>query len=155
MARKKQHAVLVASLANAEESERARKAKTMIAHTGFEYVRIVDVSRIHSGFAVIDNDEIVERCFGLFDPDHPNVRLINADIQFLNPAEIDRAASMPGVGAMNMATSSERMRGDDEMEPLRQRYTVIAGRSPDRRWAKDRLLKEIEAAQSVAGVSLE
>lgn len=155
MARKKQHAVLVASLANAEESERARKAKTMIQHTGFEYVRIIDIARVHSGFAVIDNDEIVERCFGLFAPDHPNVRLINGEIQFLNPSEIDRAANMPGISAMNMASASDRTRGDDEMGPLRQRYTVLSGKTPDRRWAKDRLLKEIEAEQSVAGVSLE
>lgn len=155
MARKKQHAVLVASLADPDEIERARKAKTMIQHTGFESVRIIDIARVHSGFAVIDNDEIVERCFGLFQPDHPNVRLINGEIQFLNPSEIDRAANMPGIGAMNMATSRDQMSGDDEIAPLRQRYTVIAGKTPDRRWAKDRLIKEIEAEQSLAGVSLE
>lgn len=155
MARKKQHAVLVASLSTPEESERARKAKTMIAHTGFEYVRIIDIARVHTGFSVIDNDEVVERCFGLFDPDHPNVRLINSEIQFLSVGEIDRAATMPGITASSMAASTDRLRGDDEMEALRQRYTVIAGRVPDGRWAKDRLLKEIEAAQSIAGVSLE
>ncbi len=152
--RKKQHAVLVADLSSPIDVERAQKAKTMIAHSNFREVRIVDIARIHSGFAVIDNDEIVERCFCLCSPEHPSVRLINGDIHWLSAADIDRAATMPDVVPGAMADRRAAME-DEEIEPLRKRFAVLSGKQPDRRWGKERLNKEIEAQDSVGGMTLE
>ena len=153
MAQKRKHnAVLVADMSSPEHVERAKKAKTMIAHTGFDMVRLIDVSRVHSGFAVIDNADEVERCFALFDPSHPNARLINGDIHWINADEIDKAATMPAITGAAMTATRQT---DDELEPLRAKFAVIAGKEPDRRWKKDRLLKEIEAEQSVAGMAID
>lgn len=146
MAKKKQQAVLVADMSTKDAIRLAKKAKIMIAQTGFEIVRLIDIARLHSGFAVIDNDEVVERCFCLADPDHPNVKFMNGEIHWMDEQEISSAASMPEIDISNLVKSAEAR--DDEIAPLQSRYAIITGKQPDKRWGKDRLLKEIEAAQS-------
>lgn len=152
MAKKKHGAVLVAVLSNDEESDRARRAATMIKHSGFDPVRIVDVGRLHAGFMVLDNDDIVERCFGLFAPDHPNVVFCNGDINWLSPQEVDAAATMPRL--LDGKDIAQPAADDVEMAPLKQKYSIIAGKQPDKRWSKTRLLKEIEALQSASGLEV-
>ena len=154
MPRIKNGAVLIADLETEEQRVRAQKARTMLVASLFDPIRVVDVSRLHVGFAVLHNDDVIERCWALCSSDHPNIRLVHGEINWLNPAEIDGAATMPGIAERAGAVKRAAPVSSAALDPLRQKFQVLSGRQADLRWSRDRLQKEIDAVEDQTGVEL-
>lgn len=146
MAKRVKQAVIIAPLKTEEDRKRAMKTRTMLAASGFDRSRVIDVGRLHVGFGVLDNDDVIETCFSLAPANHPNMKYVNGEPNFLSPADIDKAGGVPAIEMGDYKAQEGAV--DTELDALRQRYTVVTGQVPDKRFKADRLKKEIEAAES-------